>query len=98
MRKSIGEGRIETNSLKQLVDPGPTLVLISYSVDDERFADDGFDRHPRIQRRVGILKDDLHTCSHATQLIFAERSQILPLEVDDAFGRLVQLKDRTSQR
>ena len=71
MRKSIGKGRIETHPIKQLVDPGPALVLVAYFVDGKRFADYGFNRHARIQRRVGVLKDDLHAGPSAAQLIFA---------------------------
>ena len=41
------------------------LAIAGHLVDDERLRDRGADRHPRVERRVRILEDDLHLPPHA---------------------------------
>jgi hypothetical protein len=50
-------------------------------VNHEWFADDVADLHRGIQRRVGILKDDLHLAAELAQLFLVEREHVLAGEV-----------------
>src|SRR3712207_7941972 len=43
------------------------------AVDDERLGDDVAGGHPRVQRRVRILEDDLHVAAGAPQLLPPQR-------------------------
>src|SRR4029453_3449395 len=51
---------IEAHELEQLRDARPARRLRPHSMDHQRFLDDVSDAHTGIERRVGILKDDLH--------------------------------------
>ena len=48
-----------------------SLLLWNDTVDLQRFADDLADRHARVKRRIGILKDDLDLAAQATHLAAA---------------------------
>jgi hypothetical protein len=51
---------LETHQREQLLDSRPAIGRSSHVVDDERFLDDIASSHPRVQRRVGVLKHNLH--------------------------------------
>ena len=59
--------RIETDEREELADPRLTLRLFPDLVDDERLLHDRSGPHPGVQRRVRILKDDLHVAARAAQ-------------------------------
>ena len=67
-------------------------------VDDQRLADDRAHRHARVQRCVRVLEDDLHVARQRTQLVLAQRRDILALEPDLARSRLDQTQDATPGR
>src|SRR4051812_3017857 len=67
--------------------PRPELV------DDERLGDDVADGHPRIERGVRILEDDLELSADLAQLFAPEPRQLLTAETDRAGRRLQQLQD-----
>jgi hypothetical protein len=52
--------RIEANQVEQFRDARPPGCLVTNSVNDQRFLHDVADAHPRVQGRIGILKNDLH--------------------------------------
>jgi len=62
-------------------------------VHDERLGDDRGHVHARIQRRVRILKNDLHVAPHPAHVAGAESEDILTFEFDAARGRLDQSQD-----
>ena len=54
----------EVNALEQHRDTLPPFSGCSDSVDRQRLGDRGADRHARIERSVGILKDHLRFAAH----------------------------------
>src|SRR5947209_12194555 len=59
-------------------------------VNDEGFADDGADRHARIERGERILEHELHVPPHRAQIVATELANVLTVEADLAVGRLDQ--------
>ena len=56
----------------------------------ERLLDDRADAHPRVERRVRILKDDLEVPARAAELAARQRAHVHVLDADLAGGRLDQ--------
>ena len=50
----------------------------------QSFADDIADAHARVERRVGILKDNLHLAPHVAQLALRHGQQIFAEKIDFA--------------
>src|SRR5262245_11389780 len=50
----------------------------------QRFADDLFHRHSRIERRIWILKNDLRFAPESAQFLLAKCENAAPLEPDVA--------------
>src|SRR5216110_546532 len=75
----------------------PQLPRLGELVDHERLADDRAHRHPRIERRVGVLEDDLHLFAQRTQRALVERRDVLRPEPDLARRRLDQPEDRATR-
>ena len=67
-------------------------------MNDKRLADDCTNSHPRIQRRVGILKNDLHPAPQPSKRFAIQRQQILTIEVNLSRCRLNQPEQRSSNR
>ena len=61
------------------VHPVPPLLSVADTVELEALGDRLADLRPRVERRVGVLEDDLHPV--------AERLELLPLEMGDVFAR-----------
>ncbi len=74
---------------RPLVAPGAAEA----SVNDERLGDDRADRHARVERRVGILKDDLHVAPHAAHVRRTEGQHVRAVELHLSRGRLDEAKD-----
>ena len=66
-------------------------------MNDQRLRDDVFGPHPRIERRVRVLKDHLEAPPALTQSAFIEPAQVLAFEKNLARGRLNQLQDGAAQ-
>src|SRR5215470_3743561 len=89
----------QANRLQQLHDALLTRAAVRRQlVDDQSLADDRSHRHPRIQRRVRVLEDDLHLLAQRAQGALVERRDVLALERDFARGRLDQSQDRAARR
>ena len=73
---------VEPDQLEQLRDARTSLRLAPDAVDDQRLFDDVADPHPRIERRVRILKDDLHVAARLAHARPGERQDVLALEPD----------------
>ena len=67
-------------------------------MNSKAFADDGAGGHARVERRIGVLKDDLHAPAHVAHLGMPERQNFTFLEYDLSFGRLDQTQHAASQR
>ena len=90
--------RAQADDLEQLLHPGPDLRAARDPVDPERVADDLLDGLPRVQRRVGVLEDDLHLAAERTQLALGQLGDVPPLEADRALGRVEQAEHEPGGR
>ena len=64
----------------------------------DSLADDRSHAHPRIQRRVRILKHELHLLPQRAQFRAAKRREIAAVEIYGALGRLEQFQNQPPQR
>ena len=84
-----------------LLEQGPHALLASVvvpAVDPEGLRDELADRHAGVQRRVGVLEDNLQVTAHGAQFCGAQLRQV-PAPVEHlATGRPHQLQDRPPRR
>src|SRR5713226_8045126 len=64
---------LQPDHLEQLDQPFALLAAFGEFVDFDPLADDRADPHARIERRVGILKHDLHLLAQLAQLAASQR-------------------------
>ena len=88
-RPPLGALRIDTDLAQQLGD-APGIVD---AIDPQRLRDDLRNRHPRIERRIGVLEHDLQLAPHGAKLAGRQRLEIAAFEHDRARGRRVQAED-----
>ena len=97
MRIAVDSTGIEANQLQQSPRRGqrrlPARAIVHGSFDD-RIAHGA----PRIERAVGILKNDLHPATQRPQGTRAELGDINAVELDCAGGRLDQPRDAPGDR
>src|SRR6266545_4102321 len=98
VRVAVDEVGVEADDFEQPLRAPPPRAAVADAVDDERFADDVPDCHPRIQRGIGILEDDLRLPAHRPQLASRDRRQLPPEEAHRPGGRLQELEDAVSRR
>src|SRR3989304_2866125 len=67
-------------------------------VDAQALPDGLADRHPRIERRVRVLEDDLHVAAHGLQVGAAQLQHVDAVEPDGARAGLDQAQHRPSDR
>jgi hypothetical protein len=72
---------------------GPIRRLLDEAVDGERLAHDLAYGHPRVQRAVGVLEDDLDAPAHRPERRRRERGELLPLEAHRPAGRPLELEN-----
>jgi hypothetical protein len=63
----------------------------------QSLADDVAHPHTRVERSIGVLKNDLHLASHIAQLALGELQQIPALKDHLAAGRFDESKNRSAQ-
>ena len=80
VRVAVREARVEADDVEQLADPGGPVAAAADPVHDQRLADDVADRHPRVERRVRVLEDDLHVAPRTPEILAPERRQLRALE------------------
>src|SRR5262245_22699882 len=94
MRIAFGHIREETYLPQQRLD---TLRLFFFrgneAIDAERFADDLTDRHARIERRIGILKDDLNPPPQFAHSLRGAMGDVRAAKSDRPCRRLLQLEN-----
>ena len=66
-------------------------------VDGQRFTNDGFDRHARVERGEGVLKNDLHVTPHFAQRLRVHGGDVLAIESHLAIAGLDQAQDATAR-
>jgi hypothetical protein len=66
-------------------------------VNFQAFSDDIADAHPRVQRSIGILKNDLHLPPRIAEFALGQSQQVFSLEINFAAGRLDEPKNGSSQ-
>src|SRR4029079_19413941 len=90
--------RVQADRLEQLraalLELAPRL---RQAVDHQRFADDRAYGHAWIQRRVGILENDLHLAADRAQRLRVQAGDVLAVEPDLARSRLDQPQDATAR-
>src|SRR5262249_27125059 len=87
----------EANGFEQRTNFLDLLVLVSDTMDDQRFADDLTHRHARIERGIGILKDHLNVATEPEQLVARRMSNLFSFEKDFAFGGILQTHHSPAQ-
>src|SRR5215213_9931100 len=95
VRVAIHIVRVEADFPEQFGDALASLFLISYSVNNQWFRDDIAHAHARIERRVRVLKDNLHLLAQFSQLAASHCQHIAVIEDDFARGRLDQSQQTT---
>ena len=55
------------------------------------------DRHPRIERSIRILKDDLHIAAHNLELARGQAENVLAFELDGTRGRFNQAQQQSAE-
>ena len=76
MRIALGVGRIQSHRFQQIRNfRASGRLIFGQTMDVQSLTNDVFHRHPRVQRAVGILEDNLHPA--------AERSQFTARQVED---------------
>jgi hypothetical protein len=91
--------RVETHRLEEVGDLLLALTpALGELVDDERLADDGAHGHPRVQRRVGVLEDDLEVAPERAERPLVHGRDVLALEPDLAGRRLDEPQDAAARR
>ena len=65
-------------------------------MDLQRLGDDRADRHARIERRVRVLKHDLHLPAQRAQLGAVHRAHLPPFKPDLAGGRFIEAQNRAA--
>src|SRR6266550_8702727 len=88
--------RLQTDGLEQMHDALFKLASgFRQLVNDQGFANDGADVHARIERCIGVLKDNLDVAAQDAKLAGVQRPDILAFEMYLAPGRFDQAKHAT---
>ena len=82
VRVAAGKARLETNQTQQFLDAFATARGRHQVMQRQRFGQDLADGHARIERGIGILKDDLRIAAEGAQLVGIKCEQIAALEAD----------------
>ena len=78
-------GPLQAHQFEQLDNSGTALLgRLDELVDADALADDVLDLHAGVERRVGVLEDDLHLAAECFELGALDVDDVLPLDVDTA--------------
>ena len=88
----------EPHPLEQRLHPLLALAAPRELVDEHGLADDRARRHPRIERRVGVLEDHLHLLAIGHHPHRVEIGDVFAVHADAALGRLEQLEHGPADR
>src|SRR5713101_2595343 len=90
--------RVEADEAKQLRDPLAPCGASAQVMDDERLFDDLARPHSRVERRIWILKDDLHFSPGQTEPRTGEIEDVLAANSDFAGRRFHEPQGAASGR
>ena len=93
MRIAVDVLGIQTDDVQQLADALDTLLLGTYAMNGHGLGDDLADGHTRVERSIGVLKDELHLATHVLDLMLAHFGNVFALEEHFACRRLSQAHD-----
>ncbi len=94
VRVAVHVARLEADAFEEPAHAVALLPAARDAVDRQRLADDGAGGHPRVQRRIRVLENDLHVPPLEPQFFRREAQDVAPAEHDPAAGRLDQAEDR----
>jgi hypothetical protein len=98
MRVAVRVSGVEADLFQQRADARPDLLARGEPMDLDPLGDRRAHRHPRIERGIRVLEDDLHPPAHPAERHPVEREEIHSLELGAARGRFLQAEDRASHR
>jgi hypothetical protein len=98
VREAVRVLRAQPDCAKELVDAAPPLASLVQVVHAQRLGDDLANRHAGVQRRIGILEDDLQLAAHLAHAPAREARDVLTVEDDLALRRLEELDHRAAER
>ena len=76
----------------------PVLQALADAVRRHRLGQGGRHREPRVERRGGVLEDELQAAAHGAHVAPAETGELASVEVHLTGGRLHQAQHRASER
>jgi hypothetical protein len=86
-------GRVEPDDRQRLRDPVTALALRPDAMDLQRVLDELRDGHRRVERRVGVLEDDLRLPAQRAELPLRHLRDLAPFELHTSLGRLDEPED-----
>jgi hypothetical protein len=90
---------VEPHEVEELLDARAAPALgHDVLVDLERLADDVTDRHPRVERGVRVLEDDLDVATHPAHLLARRPAPVGTLEDHLAGRRLLEPHEQPAER
>src|SRR5207237_6498467 len=98
VRVPVGVVRGEADDLEQFLHAPHLCLAAGQPVALRRLADDVPDGHPRVERGIGVLEDDLHVPAQPAQLFLAELEDVPSLEERLAGRRLLEPEDHPAGR
>ena len=100
-RELVGEAvsvlGAQAHCAEELPDTPLTFAAPVEAMNAERLGDDLANGHPRVQRRVRVLEDDLDVTSYGPHLSALVCGDVRPVENDPPGSRLDQLDERASK-
>src|SRR4029079_6051566 len=82
VREAVRMLRAQADRAQQLVDAALAFLSLVELVHPERLGDDLAHRHARVERRVGILENDLQLAADVAHPAAAEARDVLTVEDD----------------
>ena len=98
MRVAVRVARVEADDVEQLADPDAAVAARADPVHDQRLADDVADRHPRVERRVRVLEDDLHLAPHLAERFRPSSVSSMPSNFTEPEVGFEKLQDAVASR
>ena len=95
---ATGEARLESDQAQQFVDALTAACGRPQIVQRQWLGQDLADGHARVERRIGVLEDDLGIAAEGAQLLRIQCAQVAALEADPAGIRLDQPQHQPAHR
>ena len=89
---------VQAHSLQELLYAVLYLIVLHDPVNPDRFGYRLPNGLSRVERRRGVLEDDLHLLAERAHFVLLQLRKVRALERDLSFRRLLQLQDRVAER